>query len=203
MGSKSKIELLDKIIDSEESFSVRELARLGGLPKSTVSLIVEEWRKAGLLNSQTIGKTKVIRINKKFALHQILLKLFARSKKNTEEIIAKIKKSRLLQSKGVVCAVVFGSLAKKNISSLSDADILIVIKKKAPKKSPLNSLWQELYGKLPLLPAPVFLTEKQVLGRLKEKDAFIANVFNYGIALKGGKWFDAAKRAFRNSLRTV
>ncbi|MBI4210046.1 MAG: MarR family transcriptional regulator [Candidatus Diapherotrites archaeon] len=76
-GSKSKIGLLAKVIDSEESFSVRELARLSGLPKSTVSLIADEWQKAGLLSGQTIGKARVLRINPRFPLYKAVSRIFA------------------------------------------------------------------------------------------------------------------------------
>jgi len=203
LGSKSKIELLEKILESNDSFSVRELSRMSGLPKSTVALIVEEWQKASLLSSQAIGKTKMVKVNKKFSLYSTLKKLFSSNKKAMEQTIKQIKTSRLLASKEVVCAIVFGSLAKKKISSQSDADILIITKKPVSGNSPLNKLWQSLYSRISLLPSPVFLTEKQVLGRLKENDHFINNVFKHGIALKGGSWFDATKRTFRNSIRTV
>ena len=202
-GSKSKIGLLAKVIDSKESFSVRELARLGGLPKSTVSLIVDEWQKTGLLDGQTIGKTKVLRINPLFPLYPAMLNIFSENEKIMDKIISTIKKSRVLRSGDVICAIVFGSLAKKSASSQSDADILIITKEQFSEKHSLNNLWKELYQKIPLLPTPVFLTKKQVLGRLKEKDEFIANVFRHGIALKGGDWFDSTKRAFRHSIRKI
>ena len=202
-GSKSKILLLSKVIDSKESFSVRELARLGGLPKSTVSLIAGEWQKAGLLDAQTIGKAKSLRINPRFPLYHAILKIFAENEKIRDRTIGTIKKSRVLRSKDVICAIVFGSLAEKSASGQSDADILIITNGGISEKHPLNRLWRELYQKIPLLPAPIFLTKKQVLGKLKEKDMFIANVFRHGIALKGGGWFDSAKRAFRDSIRKV
>jgi len=202
-GSKSKIELLAKVIDSKESFSVRELARLSGLPKSTVSLIADEWQKTGLLDGQTIGNTKVLRINPRFPLYPAILKIFVENRKIMDKTIGTIKNSRILRSREIVSAIVFGSLAKKSISSQSDADILIITKEQVPENHSLNRLWKDLYQKIPLLPAPVFLTKKQVIGRLKGKDEFIASVFRHGIALKGGDWFESTKRAFRDSIRKV
>lgn len=113
LGSKSKIELLDKILDSKDSFSVRELARLSNLPKSTVAILVEDWQRAGLLSAQSVGKTKIVKLNQKFVLYPVLKRLFSSNKKIAEDTISKIKNNRFLQSKEVVCAVVFGSLAKK------------------------------------------------------------------------------------------
>ncbi|VVB99691.1 Uncharacterised protein [uncultured archaeon] len=196
LGSKPKIGLLERIIDSEESFSMRDLARLGGMPKSTVSLVVNDWQKAGLLDSQAIGNAKVVKINRKFALYPYLAGLFGGNGKIMDSAIKKIESSKALKSKDVVCAILFGSLAKKDVSGQSDADLLVITKKSISEGHPLNSLWDSLYGEIPFLPAPVFMTKKEAMERLKEKDGFMLNVFRHGIALKGRDWFVSAKRAF-------
>lgn len=88
INSDSKILLLEKLADKKSVFSVSELGRLAGIPKATVSVIVIDWEKAGLVESQHQGRNKLIKINQKFFLLAELKKIF---RKTSDFVASNIK----------------------------------------------------------------------------------------------------------------
>jgi len=79
INSNSKILLLEKLLDKPSAFSVSELGRLSDIPKATVSVIVNDWEKAGLVESEQQGRNKLVKINRKFYLLAELKKIFEKS----------------------------------------------------------------------------------------------------------------------------
>jgi len=79
VDSKSKILLLGKLLDKSQAFSVSELSRLADLPKATVSVIVSEWEKAGLVSAEQQGRNKLVKLNSRFYLLPDLKKIFKKA----------------------------------------------------------------------------------------------------------------------------
>lgn len=95
IDSKSKASLLAKLLERPHSaFSVSELGRLAGLPKASVSVIIVQWQKDGLVLSKQQGRNKLITLNSEFYLLPELKKIFEKTKKSRLEIAAKLRSQR-------------------------------------------------------------------------------------------------------------
>lgn len=202
LDSESKVMLLGKILDSEHSFSVSELARFSSRPKATVSRIVKDWEEAGLVSTEFQGKNKLSRINSSFYLLPEIKKIFKKAANFQAPLIAKLK--RIVEKKPEIKAVVFfGSRARGDFSGSSDLDILIGAEKKSAETEALFEDFARATSKTGVMFSPVFLDSGEIRSRLVEKDQFILNVLSQGKIMKGEKWLGNIQAASRPSKRKV
>lgn len=189
--SKSKIVMLSKILGKNGAFTVSELGRLAGLPKATVSTIVVQWEKAGLVFAEFQGRNKIVRINQSFYLLPELKRIFKKSENFQEPFCKKLESATSLKSRKVKAVVVFGSRARENFDSNSDLDVLIVIEDKNDRIA--GRIVEEFVEQTNLTKvrfSPNFFTVKEVIGRLNEKDTFIKNILGEGKIIKGLKFIE-------------
>ncbi|MFH0955464.1 MAG: nucleotidyltransferase domain-containing protein [Candidatus Micrarchaeota archaeon] len=198
LGSKAKIQLLEKIVDSPHAYTVRDLARMANLPKSTVADIVNDWQKAGLIETRFVGRAKTVKIKPDYPLVSAVLELFRQERVFLERIAKTIQKDSLLKAKEVIAVVLYGSFARQNIGAASDIDVLVVTEHELNEKHPANKAWERLYTKLPLTPSIAFMTQQEIQQRIKANDSYIRNIFREGKPIKGSDWFDATKRTIRS-----
>ncbi len=198
LGSKAKIRLLEKIVDSPHAYTVRDLARMANIPKSTVADIVNDWQKAGLLQTHPVGRAKTIKIKPDYPLLPVVLELFNQERAFLDKIARTIQKDTLLKTKGIIAVILYGSFARRNISGASDIDVLVVTERELTENHPANKAWDRLYAKLPLTPSIAFMTQQEIQQRIKTNDSYIRNIFREGKPIKGGNWFDATKRALQS-----
>lgn len=192
IGSASKVQLLAKVIDSSDRFTVSEFAAHGGLPKSTTSLIIDEWEKAGFVKTQMIGPTKMVQIVQNHPLYKPLRMLIQEYNQFIDQTIKTIKKNKILQSSNIKAVLVYGSLARKNISGQSDADMLIIAEKEDLKAD--EKLREKFDQEIKLPISIAWMTPDEITKRIKQKDSFIKNVLREGIPIKGGEWVARTKR---------
>ncbi len=196
VDSKSKILLLGKLLDRPQAFSVSELSRLADLPKATVSLIVNEWEKAGLVLAERQGRNKLVKLNSKFYLLPDLKKIFRKTAHFQEPLFNRLKSMKALKAKKVRAVVVFGSRLSGNFSHQSDLDVLIVVEN---KNGPLAEKIVEEFVKATnganIRFSPLILDAKETRGRWIEKDAFIKNIFREGKILKGRDFIEHLQAA--------
>jgi predicted nucleotidyltransferase len=198
LGSKPKIQILETIADSTDAYTVRDLARLVGLPKSTVAILVQEWEKIGLLETRFVGRAKTIKIKSDYPLLPLVRQLFKEQHTYMDKIIETIRNDPLLKSSDVKTVILYGSLARKNIGGTSDADLLVVTEHELPENHVAHQAWDRLHPKLPLLPSIAFMTKNDIKKRIETKDPYIINIFHDGKPLKGGDWFDSTKQSLRS-----
>ena len=201
LDSKAKIALMQNLLQRVEGqFSLSELARLSNMPKSTVSIVIDDWGKAGFIKVNYFGNLKAISLNKDFFLLSQLQKLFSLQIKKFDEAIKLLKKSKAFNAGFITSAVVFGSTARRNISGSSDLDLLIATNKSLSRKrdsslfEKLNNSIQEISEKLSIQISPVYLTEQQIKSRIDENDKFIKNVLLDGIIIKGDGFIESCRR---------
>lgn len=191
INSNSKILLLEKLLDKQTDFSVSELGRLAGIPKATVSAIVKDWEKVGLIELEYQGRNKLVKINQKFYLLPELKKIFKKTSDFQKPLFKIIKSSKVLKNSKIKTVVVFGSRTRKDFSHQSDFDILIGLEQ---KNSELEEKIVEEFVNATVGTgirfSPMILEKKEIKSRLKEKDLFIKNVLTKGKIMKGRNWVE-------------
>ena len=102
-------------------------------------------------------------------------------KLNKEKIIKQIVRE-IMQLRGILCAVLFGSLAEDKYTGSSDADVLLVIEKSIPmaeRYRRYNRIMADTEVQL------FILTLDEVMSRIDSGDTFVINIIMTGIPLMG------------------
>ena len=192
IDSEAKARLLEKMLERPgASFSVSGLGRLADLSKASVSNIVSEWEKSGVMLSRREGRNKMVCINAKYYLLPELKMIFAKTKDFQKPLAEELKKMHSLKKKEVKAVVVFGSRARKDFTHFSDFDVLVVMENKGCKAS--EQIMEEAVkssGRTGIRFSPVLMGKKDFQARVKEKDRFTQNILAEGKVLKGGKWIE-------------
>jgi len=192
VDSDSKTKLLVKLLERPSaSFSVSGLGRLADLPKASVSNIVAEWEKTGLVLSTQEGRNKMVYINTNFYLLPELEKIFQKTRDFQRPLVEEIKKMPNLKKKLVKAVVVFGSRTRNDFAHSSDIDVLVVLEDKNNEVSEkIVEEFVQASEKTGIRFSPVIMDKKDFKNRWKEKDKFLQNILTEGKILKGGKWVE-------------
>ncbi|MDO8626947.1 MAG: winged helix-turn-helix domain-containing protein [Candidatus Diapherotrites archaeon] len=197
VDSKSKALLLSKLLDRlNANFSISELGKLSNLPKATVSFIINQWEKTGIVLSRYQGRNKLVSLNSNFYLLPELRKIFEKMKNFQKPLIDELNALPVLKKSGVKAVVVFGSRARDDFTQSSDLDVLVVVDDK--NSSITERIVEEFVGatkKTSVRFSPVLLDKSEVKNRLKEKDKFIISILAEGKILKGGKFLEHLQTA--------
>ncbi|MDO8625402.1 MAG: nucleotidyltransferase domain-containing protein [Candidatus Diapherotrites archaeon] len=194
LNSNSKIALLGLLLERPYAFSVSELSRLASLPKSTVSLMVVDWVKAGLVETELQGRNKLVRLNPRFVLLADLRNIFGKSKNYSAVLFDNARRLLVLKNASVLAVMVFGSRVRGDFTHASDLDVLVVLEdKNHALTEKIVSAFLDLSERTGVRFAPVFLDTNEVLMRLREKDLFLRNILVEGKILKGEKWLEHAQ----------
>lgn len=154
---------------------INELARILESDPGNLSRKLQELENEGILISEFSGKQRYYFINKKYPLLKEVKKAFE-LKYGLGDLIA----NSLKKIKGIKEAYIFGSYAKGDFEAESDIDVLIIGD---------HSVMEATKALLPVQERirreinVVDLTEKEFAKRKKNKDEFMANIFN-GKAIK-------------------
>lgn len=200
IGSKTKTKLLGFLLEhKKDSYTISELAKLAHIPKSGVSKVVEEWEGSGLIKVIRIGNTKAVGIDQDFFLLSELSRLFTEPPKRAHKFAKRFAKSLLHRvEKDVAALVVYGSVARREVGTLSDIDILVVVSSSRAKdeiKEKVLRYSASIATLKKITISPAVMTKKEVEARVKERDKFIRNVLTEGEALAGGEYIEHLKRA--------
>jgi predicted nucleotidyltransferase len=187
IDSKSKAKLLPLLLDRPGSvFSVSELGRLAGLPKASVSVIINQWQETGLVFSKQQGRNKLVSLNQDFYLFPELVKIFEKTKNFQKPFVDELFSIPILNDKKIKLVVVFGSRARNDFVHFSDLDVLVGIENKNNLVSEkIVEGFVQATKKTGVRFSPVIFEMSEINRRLKEKDQFIANALNQGKIIKG------------------
>lgn len=191
-GSKAKIALLASTVDITGPLTVSECATISGAAVSTTSLVLDDWEKTGFVKTEMIGPTKRVIIDHEHPLYPPLKELIHKYNEYLKKILQVIQKNPALQSPNILAAIVYGSLARKEIGGQSDIDLLIIAEKEDVK---LDEKLRKTINEQVKTPISIaWMTPTEVTKRLKQKDKFILNALTEGKPLKGGEWIARTKR---------
>ncbi len=126
LGNKGSISVLRTLIGHRgRVFTIRLLAEDAGISHTEAASTVNDLEKLGIVQVQPVGKAHQISLNKKsYVLNKIIEPIFKAEQQSFQEVMVILKKN--LDSKKIISAVVFGSVARGEEKKDSDIDLLII-----------------------------------------------------------------------------
>jgi len=157
-------------LNEKERFYINELAEKIKEDPSNVYKKLIELKKTGILSDEFQGKERYFFLNKKYPFlkeyRNIVLKGVG---------FERILKDKLRKVKGVESVYIFGSYAQNRFSSESDIDVLVIGDFDGIKIQRTLLEIQQLTNKEI---NSIELTEKEFKKRVREKDAFLTDIFS-------------------------
>lgn len=182
--NKAKIKVLREIFMAEREISNSQIARDTGLSKMSVSRIISNLNKDGIIKSRAVGRSIISEVNKDNYLSQFLGDIFDWEKELEEGLIKVIEKTVFdeFKNNGILSIVLFGSRARKENRLESDFDIMLIIKR-GKKENKIRYYQGFKVG--------VFiLSEEEFIQKLNENDPLISNIVIEGKILRGRKEYE-------------
>lgn len=157
------------LLRPDESFHVREIARLTGVPAGSLHRELKSLADAGLLVREPVGNQVRYRANRLHQVYAELAEIFAKTAG-----LADVLRDALLPLSGrIELAFVFGSLAQGKQRAVSDVDVFVV------GDAAFAEVVKALAATQPRLGRevnPVVMTRRDVRAKLKAGDRFVARV---------------------------
>lgn len=157
------------LLRPEESFYVREIGRLTGVPAGSLHREVTQLTETGLLQRSTAGNQVRYQANRACPIYEELAGIF----RKTSGLADVLRDALAPLGKDVESAFVFGSMAQGKERSTSDVDVMVI----GP------AAFERVVGAL--APAgerlrreinPVVMTAREFRTKLKARDRFVSRI---------------------------
>jgi predicted nucleotidyltransferase len=157
------------LLRPDETFHVREIARLTGVPVGSLHRELRSLADAGLLAREPFGNQVRYRANQGHQVFAELAEIFAKTAG-----LADVLRDALMPLAGrIELAFVFGSLAQGKQRAVSDVDVFVVADASFAEVVKALSATQPRLGREV---NPVVMTRRDVRSKLKAGDRFVARV---------------------------
>lgn len=191
LGSASKVQLLRALVPLTTPVSGREAMRLGGLRSNAgARRALDELTDLHVLEETQAGGTHLYSINAEHHYFNALSQLFATEAASLEILRTEI--TRALDSDGdlqVLSVTVFGSAARKQATTRSDLDLLVLTSRKngiSEIRSALQSIAAPRVSKrLGHRISPYVMAREAAIARFSAGDPLMLNVIAEGRTLIG------------------
>ncbi|WP_157832520.1 nucleotidyltransferase domain-containing protein [Candidatus Nitrosotenuis chungbukensis] len=183
LGNKVAIALLRTMIRYRgKVFTVRGLANTAHVSINETALTVHDLEKLGIINIQPIGRAYHLELNEKSYIFNKIIEPIVNAEKNTiSELIQTLRKH--LDTKKIITAAIFGSVASAEEKIDSDIDLLIIsndhdhaIALVAEAGMPISTRFN---GNL----SPIIFTEKEF--KAKQKGSLVQSIIGNHIMISG------------------
>ncbi len=184
-GGKSKVKALRYLVNYKKEISIRELAKEIKLVPTNLSKILKELESAGVLTSKKIGKSLVFNIDQEHYLcSDLIIPLFQKEKEAKTKLKKMILKSISFLYESII---LFGSIKRGDERAQSDIDIAFIVKEKDIKKAEKETIEinQQISRTFGNSIAPVVISRKEFIKKLKNKDNFVSDLSKEGEILAG------------------
>lgn len=184
LRSWSHVAVLRALLDSNAGLSGNEVARMSGMQPRSALKALTSLEQLGIVRRQRGGRDHLFTLNRSHHLvTEGLLPLYG-AELSFRRALEKSVRSVL--SKRVICAIIFGSVVRKQESAESDLDLFCLVqsgKKKEEVRQSLTSAASALQNTFGVKLAPVFFTANEFKKDLKSP--FIRQMLKEGILLVG------------------
>jgi predicted nucleotidyltransferase len=182
----SHIAVLRALQDSGQGLTGREVARLSNMNHRSCLAALTALEALSLVRRQRGGRDHLFSLNRDHKLvHEGILPLLALEREFFKSML-NLLTQRL--ARRVKSAIVFGSVARREETAVSDLDICLVVRTKADKEKVqaivhdiAPSLLRQYGAKL----APLILTAKEFSGRAKKGRPPVNEILKEGTVITG------------------
>ncbi len=184
ISSKAKIRILRIFADNiKGEFLLSDIARMLKTSTGTVHPALTSLVSSRILISKKLGASTIYRVNYENPLVRKLFEIFHAELdlmfKKAKEFVRKLNK------RNIKSIILFGSVARKQSTELSDIDLLTIYRKDEKQIKNRVLVLSEKFLEQDMFISSVFLSEEEVKRMLKRLDSFILNVQSEGITLFG------------------
>jgi len=157
------------LLRPDESFYVREIARLTGVPAGSLHRELKSLSDAGLLAREPVGNQVRYRANRDHQIYTELAEIFAKTAG-----LGDVLRDALTPLAGhIELAFVYGSLAQGRQRAVSDVDVFVIGDASFADVVKALSTTQARLGREV---NPVVMAQREVRAKLKSGDRFVARV---------------------------
>lgn len=183
LGNKASIALLRTMINYQgKIFTIRGLAEESKVTPNEAALTIHDLERFGLVKIQPVGRAYQLELNKKSYILNKIIEPIVESEKNTlDQLLVLLKKH--LDTKKIITAVIFGSVAKGQEKIDSDIDILVVSNDRDHAGTQIADATEQIFSIFHGSVSPIIFTEKQF--KAKQKESLISSIIDNHILICG------------------
>ena len=123
LGTKSKVAVLRHLVQNDLEQSGREIARAVGLSPKPLNQVLAQLADEGVLLRRNIGRVHLFRLNRNNRLvAELVVPLFESEK----EMLNQALTEALEGVPGILSAILYGSVSRREEKPYSDVDLLVV-----------------------------------------------------------------------------
>ncbi len=176
----TKIKILRFLFSEKDEHTGRGIARSIGMSASSTHKTLQEMKSAGLINVRKKGNASLYKLQEdNYIVKELLEPLFKKERSLYKDIILLIKRDLLQQKEKIVSIAIFGSVARKEETSRSDIDLVIIAKDKIGKArvdKAMNKLSIDMAKKFSVAISPYILTKTAIRKKFIKKQAIISSI---------------------------
>ena len=161
LGSKVKVKVLRTLWKHRgKEFTIRELASYLQISHMGVRKALSDLEKMNVISIRAVGKSHAVRLNTESYIMPLIESVFIFEDETLEGLVELLTKR--LSVPEVVSAALFGSIAQREETPLSDIDILIVSNQREKVEEIISELQREIALKFGSALSPYYLTENDL-----------------------------------------
>ena len=185
LGNKTVITLLRTMITYRgKIFTVRGLADEANVSTNETALIVHDLEKMGIIKIQPIGRAYHLELNEKSYLLSEIIEPAINAEKNTmNELIQVLRK--YFDTKKIITAVIFGSVASAEEKIDSDIDLFIISNDHDHAITLVSEASKQVSIRFNGMLSPIIFTEKEF--KAKQKGSLAQSIIDNHILICGKK----------------
>ncbi len=187
LGNKTSIGILRTLVKYKgKIYTIRKLAEDAGVSHPEASTTLQELEKFGIVEIQPIGRAHQITLNEKsYVLSRVILPILKAEQKTLDEVVAILQNH--LDTRKIISAVIFGSVAKGDEKDGSDLDVLIISNDRNHAISLIADAGQEIFSKFHSDISPLVFSESEFKSKKKDNAQLISSILNEHIPMCGKK----------------
>jgi len=179
---RSKIKILRFLFVERDEHTGRGIAKGIGMSASSTYKTLQKMKDEGLIGARKKGNAILYKLQENnHIVKKLLAPLFEKEKSIYGDIISSIKKILFREKKEIVSIAIFGSVARKEETSRSDIDLIVIAKNKIGKTKidkAMDELNIDMAEKFGAAVSPYILTEAEIKRKHVEKQAVIRSILN-------------------------
>ena len=180
----SQVAVLRSLLDTSSGYTGNEVARLSGIHPLSALKALTVLEQLGIINRQRGGRDHIFTLNRNhYMVQRVIVPLYQAEKDLLKEITKTIA---AVLKRSVLKATIFGSVAKRAETPLSDFDLCCIVKTESQKelaRNLLNSNSRKLHQTFGIKVAPMFFTLREM--KAKSKTPLIRDIVAHGLNIAG------------------
>src|SRR3990172_7265705 len=185
LGNRVSISLLRTMIRYRgKIFTIRGLAEQAKVSPNETALVIHDLEELGIVKIQPIGRAYHLELNEKsYILNKIIEPIVEAEKNTIDELLQILRKH--LDTKKIISAAIFGSVAKGEEKIDSDIDLLIVSNNQNHAISVVSAASEQVFTRFHGGLSQIIFTEKEF--KDKQKGSLIQSISDNHILICGKK----------------